>query len=77
MAEIFLTGFITRNIKIHDLPLPVLEEAWIQVQPWFPPLYVEVEREGYAEVAIVDFEDVGNVDLDQDLVWLVCDKKGE
>ena len=50
---------------------PVLEETWIQVETRLPPLDVEVEREGYAKVPVVDFEDVGNVDLDQDLVRLV------
>jgi len=43
--------------------LPVLEEAWIEPEPWLFPLDVEVEREGDAEVTVVDLQDVGDVDL--------------
>jgi hypothetical protein len=35
-----------------------LEEAWIEPEPWFFPLDVEVEREGNAEIAVVDLQDV-------------------
>ncbi len=44
------------------------------MQPGLLPLHVEVEGEGDAEVAVVDLEDVADVDLDQDLVGPVVER---
>ena len=51
---------------------PVLEEAWIEVDPWLEPLDVEVEREGDAEIAVVDLEHVRDVQLHLDQVGLAA-----
>ena len=53
--------------------LPVLEEAWIEVEPGLEPLDVEVEREGDAEVAVVDLEHVRDVQLNLDQVGLAAE----
>jgi len=45
-----------------------LEKTWVELQPWLSPLNVEVEGEGDAEVAVVDLENVVDVDFNQDLV---------
>ena len=50
--------------------VPVLEEAWIEVEPGLEPLDVEVEGEGDAEVAVVDLEHVRDVQLHLDQVRL-------
>ena len=55
-------------------PSPVLEEAWIEVEPGLEPLDVEVEREGDAEVAVVDLEDVRDVQLHLDQVGLAAER---
>ena len=55
-------------------PSPVLEEAWIEVEPGLEPLDVEVEREGDAEVAVVDLEHVRDVQLHLDQVGLVAER---
>ena len=51
--------------------LPILEEAWIEPEARLFPLDVEVEGEGDAEVAVVDLQDVGDVDFDGDHVRLI------
>ena len=55
----------------QTIQLPILEEAWIEPEPRLFPLDVKVEWEGDAEVAVVDLQDVGDVDLDRDRVRLV------
>ena len=54
-------------------PSPVLEEAWIEVEPGLEPLDVEVEREGDAEVAVVDLEHVRDVQLHLDQIGLAAE----
>ncbi len=51
----------------------VLEEAAVELQARLAPLHVEVQREGDAEVAVVDLQHVRDVDLDGDLVGAVAD----
>ena len=54
--------------------IPVLEETWIEGDPRLPPLNVEVEREGDAEVTVVDLEHVGDVQLHHYLVGLAAER---
>ena len=58
----------------RSLVSPVLEEAWIEVEPGLEPLDVEVEGEGDAEVAVVDLEDVRDVQLHLDQVGLAAER---
>ena len=48
----------------------MLEEVIVDVYPWVPPLDVEVEGEGDGEVAVVDHQDVADVQLNFDQIRL-------
>ena len=43
--------------------LPILEEAGIYVKTGFTPLDVEIKWKRDAEVTVVDFKDIGNVNF--------------
>ena len=68
------TWQVTGGLLGRSLVSPVLEEAWIEVEPGLEPLDVEVEGEGDAEVAVVDLEDVRDVQLHLDQVGLAAER---
>ena len=61
--------------------LPILEEAGIYMKTGFTPLDVEIKWKRDAEVTVVDFKDIGNVNFnslkieDQYFVKLVFGEK--
>ena len=61
--------------------LPILEEAGIYMKTGFTPLDVEIKWKRDAEVTVVDFKDIGNVNFnslkieDQYFVKLIFGEK--
>ena len=58
-------GFVCFLIKnpSNSMFLPILEEAGIYMKTRFTPLDVEIKWKRDAEVTVVDFKDIGNVNF--------------
>ena len=53
----------TNDYKIREVNLPVLEEILINLKSRFSPLNVEIQREGYTKISIIDFQDIRDVNF--------------